>query len=303
MDKTICVTGSEGAIGKPLVSALERRGIGVRRLDTALPAGDPGHVDVRDERAVREAVEGCIGIVHLAAISRVVWGERDPETCWAVNVTGTECITAAASRATTHPWTILASSREVYGNQQTLPVNEDAPCRPVNTYGRSKLAAERVVDQARDQGVETAILRLSNVYGGLHDHTDRVVPAFGRAAAEGSTMEVFGADSTCDFTHIDDTVAAFLAVIDRLEAGKTLPDAINIATGIGTTLLELARLAADAGGGRARIVVRPSKDFAVDHFVGAPDRARHHLGWQAGVSIDTGIRQLVSAWAHRTIPR
>ncbi len=295
--KVIGVTGSEGAVGRPLVAALEAAGFEVRRLDIALPVSDPGYGDVRDGRAVRRLVAGCNGIVHLAAVSRVVWGERDPEGCWEVNVEGTRRVLEAALDTRPAPWLVFASSREVYGPQVSLPVPEDAPRNPANTYGRSKSAAETVLEEAQGTAVRVAVLRLSNVYGGLHDHRDRVVPAFCRAAAEGGTMTVRGPNSTCDFTHIDDTVHGMMLVVKRLDQGGTLPQPINLATGIGTTLARLAHLARDAGAGRAAIVEVEPETFAVDHFVGDPTRAREILGWTATVPIEEGVARLVHAHA------
>ncbi len=298
----LCVTGSEGAIGRPLVAELEAAGFTVRRLDAVLPAAHPGHGDVRNAADVREHIEGCRGIVHLAAVSRVVWGERDPDTCWAVNVAGTERIMEAAQRAPLRPWVILASSREVYGRQERLPVVEEAPKRPANVYGRSKLAAEQVALEARSAGLRVAVLRLSNVYGSLHDHSDRVAPAFCRAAAQGGTMTIHGPESTCDFTHVDDTVGGIAAAVMRLEAGGDLPDPINLATGVGTTLLQLALLAREAGGGLARIDARAPIRFAVDHFAGDPARANATLDWTARVGVEEGVRRLVAAWRGRMDP-
>lgn len=137
----IGITGSEGLIGTALASALLRSGFGVRRLDVRLSLGHPGRSDIRNGPAVRRFVAGCHGIIHLAAVSRVLWGERDPERCLDTNVGGTRHVLAAAVAAKTRPWVVLASSREVYGQASALPVDEDEPLRPLNVYGRSKALA------------------------------------------------------------------------------------------------------------------------------------------------------------------
>ena len=206
-DHRILITGSEGLVGSALRMALEARGAHVTGLDLRGSEGEEG--DVRDAGRVRDAADGCHGIVHLAAVSRVVWGEREPETCREVNVGGLRNVIAAASagraESSRRPWVVFASSREVYGQPGRLPVTEDAPLRPINVYGRSKVEGERLVEAARDEGLRAAIVRLSNVYGSTRDHPDRVVPAFARGAVTGSALRVEGADHTFDFTHIDDT--------------------------------------------------------------------------------------------------
>ena len=78
-NRRILITGSEGLVGSALRVALEARGAHVTGLDLRGSDGEEG--DVRNAGRVRDAAAGCHGIVHLAAVSRVVWGEREPETC------------------------------------------------------------------------------------------------------------------------------------------------------------------------------------------------------------------------------
>jgi len=141
MLKQVLVTGSCGLIGSAMRRALGAAGFAVRGFDVAASRpGDRG--DVRDRKPVREAVAPCVGVLHLAAVSRVLWGERRPEECWTTNVEGTRNVLEAAAASRHRPWVVVASSREVYGQVDTQPVAEDAPRRPVNVYGRSKAAAE-----------------------------------------------------------------------------------------------------------------------------------------------------------------
>ena len=151
MKRNILITGSEGLVGTALRQAILARGDRTSGLD--LLGGGAERGDVRNAEAVRAAVDGCEGIIHLAAVSRVVWGERDPERCWETNVGGLQNVVQAALRSTQRPWLILASSREVYGQPDTLPANEDAPLRPVNQYGRTKVAGEEVVRRAQARGL------------------------------------------------------------------------------------------------------------------------------------------------------
>lgn len=297
---TILVTGAEGLVGKAACAALAERGHAVAKLDLA--ASQPtGCGDIRDLERLRDHVDACDGILHLAAVSRVSWGEQDPDGCWQTNVVGTENVMRAAAAAAARPWVILASSREVYGEPDRLPVTEDAPVRPVNVYGRSKAAAERVALDWCDRGLNTAIVRFASVYGSVTDHPDRVVPAFARSAAAGGTLRVCGRDHVFDFTHLDDTVAGLLALIDVVATGERLPP-VHLVTGQPTSLGELADIANKAGGSRAKVLEATSPVYNVSRFVGEPIRARELLGWRAKVNIVEGVSQLVGEFQAQLQP-
>ena len=276
---------------------LRAHGFAVAALDLKLPADHPGKIDVADGRGVEQLADGCCGIVHLAAVSRVVWAERDPERCWRVNVDGTRAVLRAAQRSQARPWVLFASSREVYGEPVRLPVAEDAALRPVNIYGRSKVAGEDLVRAASESGLTTAIVRFSNVYGRTDDHPDRVVPAFARGAVLGSDLRVDGAGSTFDFTHLDDTVAGVLAMIAALEHGAGKLPTLQLCSGRATTLGELARIANRAAGQRSKIVETAQRAYDVSRFVGDPRRALAVLGWRAKIDLDEGVRRLAHDFA------
>lgn len=290
----ILITGSHGLVGTAMKSLLTSAGHHVRSLDLRAPPSD-GRGDVRDPRAVEAAVAECDGVLHLAAVSRVVWGERDPALCRATNEGGTRNVLRAALASPRRPWVIFASSREVYGEPDALPVREDAPLRPVNIYGETKIAGERFLEEARGAGLATAIVRLSNVYGSVHDHADRVVPAFARRALAGEPLRIDGADHTFDFTHIDDTARGIASVIDALQAGERRMPPIHFLTGTPTTLGELAAAAVDLAGSASPLVHAPPRTYDVARFYGDPSRAHTLLGWQPRVPLRDGLARLLVA--------
>lgn len=286
----ILVTGHRGLIGSALRLSLLAEEFAVQGLDLR-GAGD-ALGDVRNPTDVRRAIEGCNGVVHLAAVSRVIDGERDPDACWQTNVEGTRNVLDAAGATATRPWVLYASSREVYGQPEELPTPEDAPRVPVNIYGRSKIAAE---DLTAESDLQTAIVRFSNVYGSTLDHADRVVPAFARQAAFGLPMRVDGRNHTFDFTHLDDTVRGVMAMIGKLMANETLPP-LHLLTGEPTTLGELADLAVELAGSDSPVREAPPRNFDVSTFFGDTRRAAEVLDWRARVSIRQGLSSLIDAF-------
>lgn len=294
MAPPILITGSAGLVGSALTRILQARGLVVRTLD--LRETDPNRRgDVRDANTVRRAVSGCAGIVHLAAVSRVIWGERDPVACRSTNIDGLHTVLGAALAAPERPWLVFSSSREVYGQPERLPADEDAPLAPLNVYGRTKERGESMITEAQALGLRAAILRLSNVYGSAADHPDRVVPAFTRAAISGEALRVEGPAHTFDFTHVEDTARGVATVIDLLASGESPPPPIHLLTGQATTLAEVASLAVELAGSRSQIVEGPPRSFDVAQFHGSPARARALLGWSPRVALRDGLAGMIAA--------
>ncbi|WP_305967420.1 NAD-dependent epimerase/dehydratase family protein [Marinobacter salsuginis] len=287
----ILVTGHRGLIGRYLVPCLEKSGYQVVGLDIADDTGD-----ITKPEDIRSVTSNVTGVVHLAAVSRVIWGERNPSLCWQTNAMASHSILEAASQCKQKPWVLLASSREVYGEPDQLPVSEDAPVCPVNIYGRAKARMEQYASKARLNGLNTAVVRLANVYGCVEDHEDRVLPAFCRNAAEGRPLRVDGFDHVFDFTHVDDTVRGIAQLVALLNANEHNLPPIHLLPGIGTTLLEAAKIAVDAADSDSSIVAAPSRDYDVARFIGNPERAKRLLGWEARITPSEGIRTLVKAF-------
>ncbi len=282
----VLVTGSEGLVGATLVDWLRARGDEVVDFDIQKDGSD-----IRDADAVQRAMAGCDGVVHLAAVSRVAWGEADPDLCDDINITGTSVILQAAVAAENRPWVLFASSREIYGDPDAFPVREDARVAPVNTYGRSKAAGEGLVRAAAAEGLRCAILRLSNVYGTPNDHPDRAVPSLLWRAVQGEELRISGEDHFFDFVHVEDCARGLMMVIDRLQAGIETPP-LHLATGVRTSLGALARAALATAASASALKVLPSRSFDVAGFQGDPTRASDILGWRAEIDLDEGLRRL-----------
>ena len=286
----ILVTGSEGLVGSRLATSIERLGVEVRRFDIRRSPGE----NVRDRDAVAAAVQGVDGIVHLAAVSRVVWGENDPALCEATNVDALRNLLALCAGRQRPPWFVFASSREVYGNAGEAPISEDFEFRPMNVYAKTKCEGERLVQSAAATGLIANICRLSSVYGSPHDHPDRVVMAFAGAAVHGGTMRVDGPSNTFDFTAVDDVVKGLLRLVELSSDGERIPP-VHFVSGRGTTLLELAELAAAHAQMPVSIAEAPARVFDPGHFVGDPARAAALLGWRSEIEIEEGLAQLIAS--------
>ena len=223
----------------------------------------------------------------------MAWGERDPTLCQATNVEALNAL-VELSLAASRPWLIFASSREVYGHPARLPVAEDHPLQPVNTYARSKRDGEQVVEAASGAGLVANICRFSNVYGSPLDHADRVVMAFAGAAAHGGVMSVEGSANMFDFTAVDDAVDGLWRLVQATRQGERLPP-VHFVSGQGTTLGELAQIAAARALGPVTIQEAPARTYDVAKFVGDPARARALLGWTARADLAEEIPSLIAA--------
>lgn len=297
MPKKVLVTGSSGLIGRHLVPALGSAGYEVVRFDVRPDSGGEAR-DVRDGSLVRQAMFGAVGVVHLGAVSRVIWGERDPANCVETNVEGTRHVVSAALEAEgVKPWIVFASSREVYGEQAIFPVRETAPLRPMNLYARTKVIGEEIIASVADQGLACAILRLSNVYGDIEDHPDRLVPAFCRAALKGDGLHVQGGDNYLDLTMVLDVVAGFISTIKILEgSGQGLLTA-HLVSGRPTTLRQLAQKVIALCASSSEAVEEPARCFDVSRFVGDPTLAQQLLGWRAETALERGLSELIEKFA------
>lgn len=289
------MTGHCGLVGRHLQPLLESSGYSIKGFDLA----DTGS-DILNISQLKEAVNGCVGIIHLAAVSRVIWAEQNPKLCWQTNAVASETLLKLAIQSLLQPWVLVASSREVYGEATTLPVLDSSPLSPVNIYGRAKAYMEKQALESRKAGLNTAIVRLANVYGCTEDHPDRVLPAFCYNASLNLPLRVDGKNHLFDFTHISDTAYGLSLVVEQLESNERHLPPLHLLPGIGTTLSEAAQMAIEASGGRSQIIHAPSRQYDVSQFVGDPQQAKALLGWQAKVRPEQGIEQLVAAFNKKT---
>lgn len=290
-DQTILVTGASGLIGRAVCPLLRAMGAGVVEIDIRhdqLAA----RKNVCNQANLESLFEDVTGAIHLAAVSRVVDGQRDPDKCRKVNVEGTRGLIELCVRSRLRPWLFYASSREVYGQQERFPVKETCSLSPMNFYAHSKVAAEQLVSQARTNQLTTATVRFSSVYGDAKDHADRVVPAFAGAAIRGGDIRVEGSQHFFDFTHVDDVAKGIAGVVGMLASGERTLPVIHFVSGVPTTLSELAAMAVENARARVTVVEERPRSFDVGGFYGDPSRALELLGWRTRLDLRSGFARL-----------
>ena len=189
----------------------------------------------------------------------------DSDYTFEANVRGSWILARAAERARV-AHVVFASSREVYGEPESLPVPESARLAPKNAYGASKLAAETML---RASAVPLSVVRMANVAGA--GDSGRVLPLWTDAARRGAPLVLYGGDQVLDFVSTGTIVRALVAVAKR---GPT-KDVVNLGSGCGTSLETLAaRISAEFG---VPVDRQPARAVEVRRFVADTTRM-HALG-------------------------
>jgi UDP-glucose 4-epimerase len=281
----VVVTGGAGFIGSHLVDRLlNTPQVEVVVLDnlsrgqlsnvaqhSAEPRLELIHGDIRDPDAVATAIRGASVVYHLAAQSTVMGGVTDAEYTFTTNTVGTFNVLRAAARYGVSRL-IFASSREVYGEPIDLPVDEESPLLAINSYGASKIAGEAYCRAFRREfGLQTAILRLANVYGPRD--VGRVIPLWVNQALDGHDLEVFGGKQVIDFVWVGQIVDALL----RAAAFEGPLPIINVGSGTGTRIVDLARRILRLAERQGRLGLQPARPMEVTRYIAKVERMQQLL--------------------------
>jgi len=305
---TSVVTGGAGFLGSHLCDALLARGhrvICVDNFDTGslqniahLREGEFFrfmHVDITSHYEIDEPVDF---VYHMASPASPIDYARLPLHTLKVGAYGTHNTLglAKAKRARF----MLASTSEVYGDPLVHPQKEDYwgnvnPIGPRGVYDEAKRYAEALtMAYYRQQGVDTAIVRIFNTYGGrMRPNDGRAIPTFLEQALSDKPLTVFGDGSqTRSFCYVDDLVRGLIALV---ESGVHEP--VNIGNPNEMTLLEMAKTVVEMTESRSEIVFEALP--VDDPQVRQPDitRARDLLGWEPEIELREGLRRTIE---HRT---
>jgi UDP-glucose 4-epimerase len=242
-------------------------------------------------------------VAHLAAQIDVRKSVANPRHDADVNVNGTlNLLEALRSRAGTTPcrFVFVSTGGALYGEVPTASSDELTPKNPDAPYGIGKLASEfYAAYYGRVHGMETAVLRLGNVYGPRQDpHGEAgVVAIFCGRLGGGEAVTVFGnGEQTRDYVYVGDVArAVFAAATSAIPAaGPVDARAFNIATGVGTSVLTLARELGRIAGGEPSITFAPERRGEILASVLDCSKARKLLGWEPETPLATGLEKTYS---------
>jgi UDP-glucose 4-epimerase len=307
------VTGGAGYIGAHVVRAMVEDGQEVVALDD-LSTGDASRIhagarfvegSVLDRTALKTALQGVTGVVHIAAKKQVGESVAEPLHYYRENLDGLltlleECREAGVDRF------VFSSSAATYGMPDVELVTEDTPKAPLSPYGETKLVGEWLLnDCTTAYGIDVMNMRYFNVAGAAAPELGdpgvfNLIPLVFQALQKGERPRVFGndyatPDGTClrDYVHVADIADAHLAAARALDAGQP-GDTYNIGRGEGSSVLEVIDVIASVTGLDCSydVVARRPGDPA--RIVAKVDKIREGLGFQAKYD----LRQMVeSAWA------
>jgi dTDP-glucose 4,6-dehydratase len=301
----IVITGSAGFIGSHLADRLLDQGHTVVGIDNLITGdlANIAHLGGRDFTFIRHDVTNYINVdgpvdrvYHWASPASPIDYLEWPIPTLKVGALGTHNALGLAKAKGAR--FILASTSEVYGDPQVHPQPESYwgnvnPIGPRGVYDEAKRYAEALtMAYHRQQGVDTAIVRIFNTYGPrMRPHDGRAIPTFVRQALASEPLTVFGDGSqTRSFCYVDDLVRGLHLLS---QSGEHLP--VNIGNPNEFTLLDLARTVIEVTGSSSEIVFEALP--VDDPQVRQPDitRARQLLGWEPNIDLEEGLRKMLSS--------
>jgi UDP-glucose 4-epimerase len=294
----VLVTGGAGYIGSVVTAALLEGGHEVTVLDDL----STGHEDAVPEgaRFVRATLQDSApvladvrpeAVLHFAAKSLVGQSQEAPELYWENNVGGTLAL-LEAMRAAGCRRIVFSSTAATYGEPEQVPIPEDAPTRPTNTYGASKLAVDAMLTSyAVAYSFAAVSLRYFNVGGAAYGRGERhmtethLIPiALQVAAGSREALTVYGddyatPDGTCirDYVHVQDLAAAHLLALPAPAPGEHR--IYNLGSGTGFSVQEMVDAVREATGHPLPVVVGPRRAGDPARLVASSARIHQDLGW------------------------
>jgi UDP-glucose 4-epimerase len=310
--KRVLITGGLGFIGSNLARRLVGLGAKVTILDSLIPeyGGNRRNVhgiegkltihlaDVRDRHGLPGFLRGQHFLFNLAGQTSHMDSMTDPETDLDINCRAQLTLLEACRQHNPKLRVVFASTRQIYGRPDYLPVDEQHPLRPVDVNGINKLAGEQYhLLYSQVHGVPSTVLRLTNTIGPrmrVKDARQTFVGVWLKQILEGEPIGVWGGDQLRDFTFVDDAVEAFLLA-------ATHPDAIGGVFNLGgigqISLRELAAtLVAVAGMGSFQVRAFPSarKKIDIGDYYSDGRLIAATLGWQPRTTIKQALTKTLA---------
>ncbi|NJE62403.1 SDR family oxidoreductase [Thermococcus sp. 21S7] len=303
-NKLVVVTGGAGFIGSHIAWELvkDNEVIVIDNLHTGKEENIPPgaklvRADVRDYESIAELISHADYIFHEAAQVSVVESVRDPVFTEEVNVLGTLNILRALLEG--HGKLVFASSAAVYGDNPNLPLKETERPRPLSPYGVTKATAEEYLRVYHElYGLPVVSLRYFNVFGprqGFNQYAG-VISIFINRALENEPLVIFGdGRQTRDFIYVKDVVRANILVAEsRRSNGRVF----NVATGKGTTILELAMKVIEITGANSPVLFDKPRPGDIRHSLADISEIRS-LGFEPEFSLEDGLKKTVEWYQGR----
>jgi UDP-glucose 4-epimerase len=306
--KRVLITGGLGFIGSNLARRLVDLEAEVTLVDSLVPeyggllhniVGIENRVrvnisDVRDEHSLRVLVRDQDVLFNLAGQTSHLDSMTDPYTDLEINARSQLSILEACRHENPDAKIVFASTRQIYGRPQRLPVDESHPISPVDVNGINKTAGEWYhLLYGAVYDLRTVVLRLTNTYGPrmrVRDARQTFLGIWLRQALAGGELLVYGDGAQRrDLTYVDDAVEAFLLAATRNDAEGRV---YNLGGPPPVSLLELARLVVEtAGAGTIRTIPFPDdrKDIDIGDFYADASAIARDLGWQPTMSVAEGV--------------
>jgi dTDP-glucose 4,6-dehydratase/UDP-glucose 4-epimerase len=308
--KRILITGGAGFIGSNLARRCVELGAQVTLADSLIPSygGNLHNIadlrdrvvfnvcDVRDRFAFQYLLKDQDFLFNLAGQTSHVDSMNDPQTDLDINATAQLAILESCRAVNPSIRVVFASTRQLYGKPQYLPVDEKHPIRPVDVNGINKFAGEWYhLLYSQVHGIRSCVLRLTNTYGPgmrVKDARQTFLGIWIRQLIEGAPIKVFGDGLQLrDFNYVDDCVEALLrAGVDDAAIGKIY----NLGSEEVINLKDLADLMIEiSGSGQREIVAFPPERKAIDigDYYSDFSLIRSELGWTPRVGLREGLER------------
>ncbi len=306
----VLVTGGAGYVGAVLVPKLLALGYQVTVLDLYLygddvlkeARGNPGlkevKGDIRDEGAVKLAMEGCDAVIHLACISNDPSFELNPDLGRSINLDAFVPLIRAAKAAGVRRF-VYASSSSVYGIKDGVEVTEDLSLEPLTDYSKFKAECEVLLEQERAPGFTTVTIRPATVCGySPRQRLDVVVNILTNLGYHKGEISVFGGSQLRPNIHIEDMTDAYLLLLQAPD--KDVDGKVYNAGYENHSVMQLAEMVQRNVGKGAKLEVKPTNDLRSYHV--SSKKIKDELGFEATHSIEEAVVDLIKAFKEGKLP-
>jgi UDP-glucose 4-epimerase len=229
-------------------------------------------------------------VIHLAAKINIPDSIINPDSTFNINVYGTQNVLDAL--LSNHILKIITTSSAAVYKNTSLKIKETSMTTPLSPYGASKLKMEKKINQfTSEHNIQSIILRLFNVYG--NDQSMQyagVITKFEEKISQNLPLIIYGDGSAVrDFIHVDDVVSAMVLALDSSESNT-----YNIASGISTNIISLAKLMISISGKSLKILYKPKRDGDILFSMSDTTLAQTDLQFNPKISLKNGLTQFLS---------